>query len=246
MDPVDVAARPTYLAVADVLRRRIALGTYPPGARLPSERELAEALSVGRMTVRRAVRLLGEERLLATSRGRAGTVVLDHSEQRRQDGRELDHLVEAVRDAFDFRLALEPLAARLAAARATPAERAAIISLAQGRASSVGAFRALDSRFHTGVAEACGNALVLEGVRSSRAEMLGWHAPTDASWWSDEPGERFAALHLPIAEAIAAGDAAGAAREMTRHLHAGRRVYLTALAHAGATIPADLAGALSP
>src|SRR5712672_1611298 len=51
--------RPTsHQVVAEILRHRIALGDFPPGSRLPTERELADVLGVGRNTVRAALRQL--------------------------------------------------------------------------------------------------------------------------------------------------------------------------------------------
>jgi GntR family transcriptional repressor for pyruvate dehydrogenase complex len=226
-----IRGKPSHVALADVLRRRIALGVHVPGDRLPSERELAEHLGVGRTTVRAAIRLLADEGLLATSRGRSGgTVVL---EKARPAGVELTReFIRDVRDNFDFRLAVEPLAARLAAERAEPMHRWAIRGLAEGEAPSLGTFRALDSRFHLAIAEASGNQLVLDAVRDSRAAFFQW---ADAAWeridWDALPsGERdFARSHRPIAEAIAAGDGAAAAAAMTEHLVEGRAMYTDVL-----------------
>jgi GntR family transcriptional regulator len=58
---------PRYLEIADYLRRLIAASR--PGDRLPSEAELCERFGVSRMTVRQAVQLLANERLLVRRRG---------------------------------------------------------------------------------------------------------------------------------------------------------------------------------
>ena len=48
------------MLVADSLRRIIALGGLSPGERLPSERQLAETLRVGRDSIRTAMRTLAD------------------------------------------------------------------------------------------------------------------------------------------------------------------------------------------
>src|SRR5680860_826497 len=58
--------------VADSLRRLIALGGLSPGERLPSERQLAETLHVGRDSIRAAMRTLNDEALVETRLGRRG------------------------------------------------------------------------------------------------------------------------------------------------------------------------------
>jgi len=65
-----------YAAVADRLKEMILRGEYGIGMRLPPERELSETFAVSRQTVRAALRLLREERLV-TSRQGAGTMVAE-------------------------------------------------------------------------------------------------------------------------------------------------------------------------
>src|SRR5215213_6518866 len=76
-DSVDPAllgvARATMAgAVAERLITAIAVGTYSPGERLPPERELAERLSVSRVTIRQALQQVGELGLVEARRGRGG------------------------------------------------------------------------------------------------------------------------------------------------------------------------------
>lgn len=65
---------PVYEQVADQLRRLVAAGSLPPGAVLPSVRQLAGDLGVNLNTVARAYRLLEGEGFLAI-RDRSGVVV---------------------------------------------------------------------------------------------------------------------------------------------------------------------------
>lgn len=51
-----------FVALAERVRARIEAGEFPPGEPLPSERQLAEALGVSRLTLRKAFALLGEQR----------------------------------------------------------------------------------------------------------------------------------------------------------------------------------------
>ena len=67
--------QPRYLQVARELKRSIADGSYPVGARLPTELELCEQFGISRFTARAAVRILSSAGLVVR-RQRVGTVVV--------------------------------------------------------------------------------------------------------------------------------------------------------------------------
>ncbi|MBS1884710.1 MAG: winged helix-turn-helix transcriptional regulator, partial [Actinobacteria bacterium] len=63
-----------YIDVAALLRERVEDGQYPPGSRLPAERQLAEELGVSRPTVREALAAMELMGVVDTHAG-AGTFV---------------------------------------------------------------------------------------------------------------------------------------------------------------------------
>jgi len=65
---------PLYRQLADILLSRIRTGDYPPGARIPSEPELAAGCGIGRPTVRQATDVLVRSGVLSRVRG-SGTYV---------------------------------------------------------------------------------------------------------------------------------------------------------------------------
>jgi GntR family transcriptional regulator len=71
--------RPLYLQVKSMLVRRLADGTWIPGASLPSEAMLAAEIGVSQGTVRKALDELASENLLVRRQGR-GTFVAGHDE----------------------------------------------------------------------------------------------------------------------------------------------------------------------
>jgi DNA-binding FadR family transcriptional regulator len=231
--------RHSRVAVADILRRWIALGVFGPGDRIPSERQLAHQLGVGRMTVREATGLLREEGLVATRRGQSGgTFVLDSPA--RPSGRVTAKMLNAVRDNFEFRRALEPAAAALTAEHASQRERRRICDLAEGDAANLGLFRMLDSRFHLAIAEACPNQLFAGAISTSRAEFFVW---ADAAWakvdWDTvAPEERdFGRQHRAIAEAIRDGHAGRAAEAMSEHLELGQEQFFSVFLRFAGSLP---------
>ncbi|MFD9504169.1 GntR family transcriptional regulator [Streptomyces sp. NPDC060035] len=72
--PVDVIrnedARPPYAQVADILRREITEGTYPPGSQLPPAREIQERFKVANSTAQNAYRSLKQAGLVYAVKGR--------------------------------------------------------------------------------------------------------------------------------------------------------------------------------
>ena len=67
---------PAYQGLADGIRMLIIDGRLPVGARLPSERALAEALRVSRTTVTAAYTQLGDDGYLNARRGARSTTAL--------------------------------------------------------------------------------------------------------------------------------------------------------------------------
>lgn len=67
-----------YALIKGDLERAIRSGELPPGAKLPTERELVEQYGVSRATVQRAVTSMSESGLV-TRRRRAGTIVTERA-----------------------------------------------------------------------------------------------------------------------------------------------------------------------
>jgi GntR family transcriptional regulator len=68
---------PLYYQVQHIIAQRITRGEYPPGAQLPPENELSRELGVSRVTVREALRVLADQKILIKIQGR-GTFVADN------------------------------------------------------------------------------------------------------------------------------------------------------------------------
>jgi GntR family transcriptional regulator len=89
--------RAPYLQIADDLRRQIREGRYKPGDRLPSLPAMCAQYNSASETVRRALRKLRDEGLVATQSTR-GTFVL-REPARPAPGTDLARMEEAIREA---------------------------------------------------------------------------------------------------------------------------------------------------
>lgn len=89
--------RPPYRQIAAQLRAAILGGVLQPGARLPSQSELAASFGVARMTVAQALRMLKDDTLIVSRQG-SGTYVRD---QRRQTASAAQQNVHTALAAFN-------------------------------------------------------------------------------------------------------------------------------------------------
>jgi len=69
---------PLYVQAADYIAARVAAGDLAPGARLPSERDLADQWGIAYQTVRRTMRELRERGLITSVVGK-GTFVTERN-----------------------------------------------------------------------------------------------------------------------------------------------------------------------
>jgi GntR family transcriptional repressor for pyruvate dehydrogenase complex len=207
---------PVYELVVDQLRRAIHMGTYAPGDKLPPERELAQRLEVSRASVREAVRVLEGEGYVETRRGATGgVIVLDRALLEEKIGPYIRALLPQMEEIFEFRKAVECAAARLAAERRTDEHlanlEAALKVIEDGLETR--RFRAADSQFHLGIAEAAGNSWMREAVERARAAL----------WMPVDPHVEHVfgtaqKHHRQILDAVRARHGDEAARLMAEHL----------------------------
>jgi GntR family transcriptional regulator len=109
--------RPMYLQLMEQIRRRIAVGDWPPGQELPSIRALAVDVGVSVITVKRAYFELERDGVIVTRQGK-GSFVSDSvnlaSTLRQQEMD--DHLAAAAAIGREMGLAASELEARFRAA----------------------------------------------------------------------------------------------------------------------------------
>lgn len=74
-DTLRQSRSPLYLQIAEILRQNLNRGVWMPGDLLPTISKLSAEYSVAKITVRQAVKILEEEGLLESRRGRGTTVL---------------------------------------------------------------------------------------------------------------------------------------------------------------------------
>jgi DNA-binding FadR family transcriptional regulator len=186
-------------------------GELRPGDPLPPEDELTADISVSRTVLREAVRVLAAKGLVQ-ARPKTGTRVRERSEWNILDPDVLSWRTEALHDqklyeeTTEVRLAIEPLAARLAATRASDDEVAAITEAYAGMESGVGerdAYLAADLEFHSRILGSCHNELLEHLGRVLRAVLRATFMLTTSP---SRSRRRALPLHRAILDGIVAGD----------------------------------------
>jgi GntR family transcriptional regulator len=106
--------RPMYLQIMEQIKLRIAVGDWPQGEEIPSIRQLAVALRVSVITVKRAYYELEREGVIVTQHGKGSTVADGPSPSPRPWEEELaQHLDQAARLGALLGLTPEELETRL-------------------------------------------------------------------------------------------------------------------------------------
>lgn len=119
--------RPPYVRTADLLREEIRSGSFEPGGRLPSARELQDRFGIANSTAQNAVRVLKREGLVYAVKGK-GVFIRRSAQQDAPHPGETDHSAQPgfhARPRTDEELAADLAAAEQRLARAADAYTAA-------------------------------------------------------------------------------------------------------------------------
>jgi GntR family transcriptional repressor for pyruvate dehydrogenase complex len=204
-------------------------GDLKPGQRLPSERQLAEALGVGRSAVRETVKSLS---LLGLIEQRQG----DGTYLAKSNGDLLPRVIEwglllgehRVYDLIEIRHHLEIILAGLAAERRTDAQLQRMRTLIQAMEQAGDDYQRYidaDIAFHLAIAEASGNAGLAGILESVQALLRVWATRVITA---AKETRTSLAMHVPVLEAIEQQDAEAARAAMQAHMErAGRRLRET-------------------
>ncbi|MFB7916897.1 FadR/GntR family transcriptional regulator [Streptomyces sp. NPDC056061] len=203
----------------------VRLGLVPDGGRLPAERELAELLGISRVTLREVLRVLHDQGLVESRRGRyGGTFVLPRTKSPGEA--ELRRRVESVdiEDVLRFREVLEAGAAGLCASQGLTDAGADRLrtALAATHEAPLPEYRRRDTLFHLTLAELSGAPSLTAQYAAVRATV---NDLLDCIPLLVRNLEHSQHQHTGIVEAVLDGDAE-AARAMTREHCAGTAALL--------------------
>ncbi|RVW04750.1 FadR/GntR family transcriptional regulator [Rhodococcus spongiicola] len=216
-DPVN---RQLHASLLNRLGGEIVAGVVPPGTRILAD-EIVAQYGVSRTVVREVVRVLESLGLLAVRR-RVGITVLAEDYWNSLDPNVIrwklagPQRFEQLACLSELRSAIEPLAARLAAGRASAEQcgvlTASVIGMSStARAADTEAFLAHDANFHRTLLAASGNPL-LRAMSEIVVEVL--EGRTRHSLMPHIAESEAIHLHGVVAASIQAGDAENAEEAM--------------------------------
>lgn len=231
--PVDVGGLPAHRTLAEKafhsLRQAILTGRLRPGERIPIE-DLASALEMSPMPVREAIRRLDALGLVENVPHKGARIT------------ELS--ITDLRELYEARLSLEPLAIARAAERFTDEDavraRAALGELRSESVGSLSAWRA-HSELHLTLYRAARSAWVLRLIQPLWESSERYRLAMSIS----AVGPRNVRNHGQLVEACVRHDAERAAYELTNHLVAAANSLAAQLACGPLFAPAE-GGALAP
>jgi len=212
-----------YRQIAEQLRSLITGGEFKPGERLPAERDLAKQLGVSRPSVREALIALEVEGWVEVRTG-SGVYVLDRAKNRKRNGhaQKVPASEWGPLELIRARRVIEGEIASLAALHAKRKHIAAIkaaIQLMKQDADRNVAPLAGDRAFHTAVASACDNVVLLETVQTFWDARNGPLFERLGDWFESVPSWRIAiAEHEQVLAAIQAHDGDAARAAMQQHM----------------------------
>lgn len=217
----ETATVPLSERVAEQIIDLIKQQDLKPGSRLANEYELATQLSVGRSTIREAIKSLVSRNILVIRQG-AGTFVSD------KQGIPVDPLgltfVEwdgkLALDLIEVRLMLEPEIAATVAAKATKEQCEKIMEQCLKVEEIIREnldYSSEDIKFHRYIAEASGNKIVEKLIPIIHSSIS-----TNIDATHNELVQYTISSHREIAEAIKHHDHIGARNSMMTHLHDNR------------------------
>lgn len=162
------SSRSLHGQVVHELGKRIVSGVLREGEVIPNEAELGAEFEVSRTALREGIKVLAAKGLLV-SRTRTGTRVRPRRDWHMLDPDVLAWRLETtkpldfINDLYDIRDAIEPVAASLAAVRASDADIAAMAEALDGMIAAgddIAATVEPDIRFHQHILNASGNELL--------------------------------------------------------------------------------------
>jgi DNA-binding FadR family transcriptional regulator len=206
--------------VREHLAQLIASGKYEVGAKLPTERALADQLLVPRGAIRNALAVLESEGLVVRRIG-SGTFV--------EGGTDVAAVGAPSNSAFDAspaeimagRLIFEPKVAALAVANATMTDfdRLEACNRSAERATTFEEFEHWDAALHQGIADATHNRLIVEifATITRARDHAAWGAMKRRSL-TPERRARYEIEHRAIVAALWARDPLQAEARLAEHL----------------------------
>lgn len=226
MEPVQKTR--LYSQIVERIKEQIREGKYKPGGRIPSERELAAMLRVGRSSIREAMTVLESIGLLEIRPGE-GTFVRDFKQENSLKTF-FDTFVtlweiepSQILQLLQVRRMLEPETAALAATAATEQDLAELGGLLEemkeaAREGKVG--EDLDFRFHYVLARSTGNVILVD-IINALSDLM--HKALQQVRWmalfNPQRVSQIIAEHQCIMRALAGKDAPLARQYMLKHLN---------------------------
>ncbi|MEU6224320.1 FCD domain-containing protein [Streptomyces sp. NPDC047042] len=195
----------------------VRLGLVPGGERLPAERELADRLGISRVTLREVLKVLQDQGLVESRRGRyGGTFVLPRGDAGGED--ELRRRISAVdlEDVLRFREVLEVGATGLCAQHGLSPDQADRLrdALVRTQDAPLADYRRLDTLLHLTLAELCGSPTLTSQYAAVRAKVNDLLDCIPLLVRNLEHSQR---QHAALVDAVLDGDAEGAREMMREH-----------------------------
>jgi GntR family transcriptional regulator, transcriptional repressor for pyruvate dehydrogenase complex len=212
-------------AVVHQIETMIVNGILKEGARLPSEREMAERLEVSRPKLREALKQLEDEGLLIVRHGEGSFIAQLTGTAMTPAFLDLyARHPAAFYDYLEYRREQEAFAARLAAQRATQTDKDIIASILDRMVQAhedqdLEASKVADISFHSAVADASNNSTLIHMMASIYdLTRRGVFYNRNFLRTIDTAGDRLLEQHKAIAEAIFASDPIAAEAAARAHI----------------------------
>jgi GntR family transcriptional regulator, transcriptional repressor for pyruvate dehydrogenase complex len=156
------------------IQKMVGKAGWTEGSKLPTEQDLGRQLGVGRSTIREALRVLGHLGVVE-SRAGLGTYVVNRGMPKGTVKRPLSP--QALNELYEFRLAIEMPAARLAAERRTTKQMSNIAGAWQACTAAVkrndtSEYAKLDYNFHYSIVQASGNSFFADAYSTIKTSFV--------------------------------------------------------------------------